>query len=253
MKTISNYQKAKIALQIINNIKSLENKSMFYFHNYDNEKLDLKVKIAKRSGIPISNYTEEAGIIDIDEYISLTFDEMTEQLERKLNPRPARQYNHNIKMFPEFKVSEELKQLTKKFEEENIPSSGPCKTLIGELFRAIQRIQYRAHNDGDMWFIIGSESFMSYMFLISQIDQLNWSSHNWNEKTGEHKWEFTDLFLKEHSWGNHISYMIEHSLGLDAEFIKYQLMDLLSNNKIKDIPNEWDSRDYTPLKKEQYY
>ena len=156
-------------------------------------------------------------------------------------------------MFPEFKVSDALKELTQKFEKENIPDSGPCKTLIGEMFRAIQRIQSRAHNDGDLWFMIGSETFMSYMFLISKIDESNWSSDSYNNETGIYKFEFTDTFLKEHSWNNRISWMIEHSLALDAEFIKYQLIDLLSNGKIKDCDNEYNSRSFTKLKSERDY
>ena len=250
MKKLTKYQKAKIVVEIINSIKELPNKDKFYIEVGDED--GIMEKIAKKGGINFSCYGRESGMIDLSEYIQLTFDDVEDKWERKLNKTQPRQHNHSIQMFPEFKVSEELKLLTKKFEDENIPQSGPSKTLIGEMFRAIQRIQYRAFNDGDMWFVIGSESFMSYMYLVSMVDELNYSRHSYNEETGNHGFNFTDSFLKENSWDNKISDMIEHSLAKDAEFIKYQLIDLLSNNKIEDKPNEYNSRSFTRLKTERY-
>jgi len=166
----------------------------------------------------------ERGYVDIDEYITLTRDELEMRLQRKLKGKktPIQQHNYGGREWKEFPISEELKQLTEKFEKENIPESGPCKTRIGEMFRAIQRIQYRRYNDGDEWFIIGSDSFMSYIYLVSMVDELNWSSDNWNEEEGKHFFEFTDNFLQQNSWEGQINYMIEDSLARDAEFIKYQ-------------------------------
>lgn len=250
MKRLTKYQKAKIVVETINLIKELPNKSKFYIEGGDED--GLMVKIAKRSGIDISRNGRESGMIDLNEYIQLTFDDVEDKLERELNKTQPRQHNHSIRTVPEFKVSEELKLLTKKFEDENIPQSGPSKTLIGEIFRAIQRIQYRAFNDGDMWFIIGSDSFMSYMYLVSMVDELNYSRHSYDGETGQHGFTFTDSFLKENSWDGKISDVIEYSLAEDAEFIKYQLIDLLSNNKIEDKPNEYDSRSFTRLKTERY-
>ena len=63
----------------------------------------------------------------------------------------------------------------------------------------------------------------------------------------------TNEFIKENSWDGKISTIIEHSLAKDADFIKAQLIDLLENDKLKDIPNRWDSRDYSRLDKGSYY
>lgn len=248
---LSKIQKLRIAVDVVNLIKELPNKGIFYINNSK----DLNVKIAKKAGIHISNYGMERGYVDIDEYISLTRDEYEMRLSRKFKGQktPIQKHNYHGHEWKDFEVSDELKALTQKFEKENIPNSGPCKTTIGEMFRAIQRIQYRKFNDGDEWFIIGSDSFMSYVYLVSLVDYLNWSSDNWNEEIGKHYFEFTDPFLKENSWEGQINDMIEDSLARDAEFIKYQLIDLLSNNKLTDTPNEFDSRNFSKLNKESRY
>lgn len=251
MKKLTKYQKAKIAIQIVNLINEIPNKGIFYVRCEEDN--TLVEKIAKRSKIHISGYVGEGSKVDIGEYINLTYEDIEDRWERKLQGDRVRIGNHGTRMLPEFQVSDDLKELVKKFEEENIPSSGPCKTTLGEMFRAIQRIQYRVHNDGDKWYIIGSESFMSYMYLISMIDKLNYSSHSYNENIGNHEFKFNDEFLIENSWDGKISDVIEYSLAEDAEFIKYQLMDLLSNGKIEDTINEFDSRDFSKLKTESRY
>ena len=246
---LPNFTKKRIATKVVDSIKQIENKSIFYTR----EDEGLNALIAKKSNIDIIKYGGEAGRVNIDEYIELTRDELEIKEYNKINKIQPRRPNHKIKIYPEFNVSEELKQLTKEFEEQNIPKSGPCKTQIGEMFRAIQRIQYRVFNDGDLWFTVDSPTFMSYIFLVSQIDELNWSSQSWDEETGQHYFKFTDVFLIDNSWDGKISTMIEHSLAEDAEFIKYQLMDLLSNGKITDDKNIYDSRDYSLLNKEYSY
>jgi hypothetical protein len=246
MKKVSTFQKGKILFNIIESLKSIENKNFIYINEYESEML---LKIAKKSGVHISGSCE-AGMIDISEDISIIYDWEEHNLYKKINN--LNNLNNSNRPFIDFEnipVSEELKKATKDFEEKNIPSSGPCKTLIGELFRAIQRIQYRAFNDGDNFYEIGSPSFMSYMFLISRIDELNYSSTSYNEEKGQHEFEFTNEFIKENSWDGKISTIIEHSLAKDADFIKAQLIDLLENGKIQDKPNEWDSRDYSRLDK----
>lgn len=248
---LSKVQKLRIAVDVVNLIKELPNKGIFYI-NYSK---DLNVKIAKKAGIQISNHGMERGYVDIDEYISLTRDEYEMILQRKLKGQktPIQKHNYHGREWKDFEVSDELKALTKKFEKENIPNSGPCKTTIGEMFRAIQRIQYRRFNDGDEWFIIGSDSFMSYVYLVSMVDYLNWSSESYSEETGKHEFKFTDAFLQQNSWEGRINDMIEDSLARDAEFIKYQLIDLLSNGKLTDTPNEYDSRSFSKLNKESRY
>jgi hypothetical protein len=241
MRQLSNYQKAKIVVGIINDLKEIKNKTHFYI---DFEDDGIMSKISKKTGIPLGR-NHEAGMVDISEYIQITFDIREYRLIREQHSP-----NHSIFRRPDPKFyDDEFKDKIKLFEDKNIPSSGPCETLIGELFRAIQRIQYRAFNDGDDFCDVGSPSFMSYMFLISQIDELNYSSTSYNEEKGQHEFEFTNKFIKENSWDGKISTVIEHSLAKDADFIKAQLIDLLENNKLKDIPNEWDSRDYSKLDK----
>lgn len=252
-KQLTTYQKSKIVIQIINDLIEIPNKDMMYIHTGRGEhQNEFWEKISKRTKIQISNYGRECGMVEISEFFQLTFDEIEDRMVKKLNNWKPSPYPRSSMNLPDFNVGDELKERTKQFEEKAIPSSGPCETLIGELFRAMQRIEYRAGNDGDLWYVIGSPSFMSYIFLLSEIDKLNWSSSSYNEENGQHEFVFTNPFLKENSWDGKISTVIEGSLAHDAEFIKYQLMDLLDNGKIKDVPNDFDSRDYSSLVKDKY-
>jgi len=245
---LSKTQKLRISVDIVNQLK--ENKHPnFYITCYEK---NIEQKIAKKAGIQISNYDLEAGMIDIGEYINLTQDDMEHNLYRRINGDRIRRPDHSVERFPRDGVGDELKLLTKTFEEKNIKQSGPSETLIGEIFRSIQYIQYRAHNDGDIPYIIGSPTFLSYMFLISQIDKLNYSCEARTEE-GEYKFEFNNDFLKQNSWDGKITNVIEHSLAMDADFIKYQLIDLLNSGKIKDIKNEYDSRSFMKLKRGRDY
>lgn len=251
MKKLSKFRSGKIVLRLIEDLSELPNKHTMCMDKMalgGNEKHQkLMLKIADRSGIKVVDYYPERGQVDIAEDISIILDHRVDDAQRKLNGEPL--YERSERQIG-FDVDEKLKQAALEFEENNIPSSGPCKTLLGEIFRAIQRIQYRAFNDGDLYFDPGSPSFMSYIFLRSQIDELNHhSKFAWDEKTGRHEYEFTDPFLIEHSWDGKIFDIIEDRLGLTANFIKYQIMDLLLNGKIEDSPNEFDSRDYSSLKK----
>jgi hypothetical protein len=252
--SLSKTTKSKIILNIIKSLKEIENKDLLYIHinDYDDEGKILE-KIAKRSGIRLGErYESEYGeYVDIGEFISITFDSHVDKIIHKLEGRPSyHKYSHKF----EFNVDEKLIEAVEEFEEKNIPPSGPCKTHIGELFRAIQRIQYRAMNDGDLCWEVDSPTFMSYMFLMSQIDKLNCSSASYNQETGQYGFKFTDEYLKDKSWDGKISVVIEDVRMETANFIKYQLMDLLLNGKIKDETNEFDSRDFSRLKKsERYY
>lgn len=246
---LSKIHKLRISVEVKNTLKENKHKK---FYVYNRGRNDLNSLIAKKAGIEITNNYQERGYIDIGEYIDLSIDELEHKEYRRINGDRTRMCNHE-RSKPDFKVSEELKALTKEFEEKQIPPLGPSKTLIGEMFRAIQYIQYRAHNDGDQPFIIGSPTFMSYMFLISKIDEFNYSGASWDEEFGVHEFNFTDPFVQEHSYEGRITEIIEHSLCLDADFIRYQLIDLLSNGKIKDEPNKFDSRDFSKLKGEYNY
>lgn len=245
---LSTYQKGKILYTILEELKTLTESDLccnIYVRD-DSDKIVLK--LAKKAKIPCVSYGPEAGSIDISEYIIISYDYQEDRLIKRLNgfnPSPL----SNRRYMPNFEVNEELKKLTEQFEKDNIPQTGPCTTLIGEMFRAMQRIQYRAYNDGDLCWEIGSPSFVSYLFLISQIDKLNYSSFSYNQETGYYKFQFTDPYLIEYSYDGHISSMIESPLGDEVAFIKYQLIDLLSNGKIKDEKNSYDSRSYSCINK----
>jgi hypothetical protein len=47
--------------------------------------------------------------------------------------------------------------------------------------------------------------------------------------------------------------MIEDELAMGLNFTKYQLIDLLLNEKIEDVNNRFDSRDYTTLERDSMY
>lgn len=248
--SLSKTTKSRIVLNIIKSLKEIENKDLLYIYigDYNDDGKTLE-KIAKRSGVKLGE-RYESGYVDIGEFISITFDSHVDRILRKLESRPS-YHEHNHHHIFKFDVDEKLVEAVKEFEEKNIPPSGPCKTHIGELFRAIQRIQYRAMNDGDLCWEVDSPTFMSYMFLMSQIDELNCASYN--NETGQYKFEFTDEWLKDKSWDGKISDVIEDTRMETANFIKYQLMDLLLNGKIKDKTNGFDSRNFSKLKKSEGY
>lgn len=245
MQELSKFQKAKIVVGIINDLKSLESKSHLTIEpEYGKDRL--MEKIAERTGIQFRDRCE-AGIVPINEYIRLTFDEREDSLQRRLNGWDRHKFG-GPRLVPELNFPEELTLAITKFEEKNIPSSGPCDTRFGEIFRAIQRIQYRAYNDGDLPWVVGSPSFMSYMFLISEIDRLNYSGYSYDDETGEHRFDFEDDALNGMSWDGKIFFEVEDPLCNGLDITKHQLMKLIQLGKIKDSKNEWDSREYTLLR-----
>jgi hypothetical protein len=247
-KKLSTFQKGKIILKLIEDLKDLPNKENLIVSRGSipsGKEGGIISKIAKRADIRVTDYYPERGQVDISDDISISLDMRIDTATRKLN---GEMHRVGSTREIEFDVSEELKAATEKFEKDNIPSSGPCKTLLGEIFRAIQRMQYRAFNDGDEFCDPASPSFMSYIFLRSQVDYLNYSSSSYNEETGEHEFEFTDPFLIKYGYDGKISDVVEDHLCTTANFIKYQIMDLLINGKLKDEPNSYDSRDYSTLR-----
>jgi hypothetical protein len=239
-KKLSAFRRGKIVLGVIEDLKNLPNKDIMCINDgYSDGKL--YKKIAKRSGIQVGySYGNE---VDITEDISITIDCRIDDLDRKLNDGRSRSYSNHRDI--EFPVSEKLKLAVEAFEKKNIPSSGTCNTTLGEIFRAIQYIQYRAFNDGDLPWDTGSPTFTSYVYLKHQINELNYSR---DENNG---FEFQDEFLSQRSYGE-ISDVIEDNLAQTANFIKYQIMDLLLNDKIKDSNNEFDSRDFSSLNEDRY-
>ena len=238
---LSAFRRGKIVLGVIEDLKNLPNKNnMCISDGYSSNKL--YKKIAERSGIQMGGYGY-GNEVDITEDISITIDTRIDDLDRKLNDGRPRSYSNHRDI--KFDVSEELKLAVAEFEKKNISSYGTCNTHLGEIFRAIQYIQYRAFNDGDLPWDTGSPTFMSYVYLKHQIDRLN---YNRDSSVG---FEFQDEYLAKYGYGE-ISDVIEDHLAQTADFIKYQIMDLLLNEKIKDTPNRFDSRDFSSLNEDIY-
>lgn len=246
---LSSYRRGKIILGLINDLKNIENKDHIYVSNDYGE--PMIEKIAERAGFQNTDW-RECGFVDISEDISVALDNRIDDYQRKMEGEDKRSPQFGGFDESVFEVGDELREAVDEFEKKMIPSSGTCNTLLGEIFRAIQRIQYRAHNDGDLCWDPGSPSFMSYVYLRSQIDLLNYSSHA-STYDGMYGFEFTNEFLKEREYDGKISDMIEDQYAMTANFIKYQLMDLIMNGKIEDSENEYDSRDYSSIKTNSYY
>jgi len=247
MERLSKFQQAKIVIEIIEDLKSIEDKRHLTIEpNEYGEDSDIFRKISEKSGIQYRDRCE-AGIVSINEFISITFDNREDELIKKSQGRSSYHHNSSPFQFPGLDVPDSMKEAVKEFEKKNIPTSGPCKTRIGELFRAIQRIQYRAYNDGDLPWIVGSPTFMSYMFLMSDVDRLLYLGDNYNSKTGNYEFQFTDPVVAKHSYDGRIFTECDDSLCNTLDITKYQLFDLLQNEKIKDESNDWDSRDYTEI------
>ena len=240
-KKLSAFRRGKIVLGVIEDLKNLPNKDKICISDgYGDGKICKK--IAERSGIQRLGYGYGSEV-DITEDISITIDTRIDDLDRKLNDGRPRSYSNHRDI--KFDVSEELKLAVAEFEKKNISSYGTCNTHLGEIFRAIQYIQYRAFNDGDLPWDTGSPTFMSYVYLKHQIDRLNYSR---DSSVG---FEFQDEYLAKYGYGE-ISDVIEDNLAQTANFIKYQIMDLLLNEKIKDTSNEFDSRDFSSLNEDIY-
>jgi len=241
-KKLSAFRRGKIVLEVIEDLKNLPNKDIIYINEGYPDGKGIHKKIAKRSGIQMSGYGY-GDEVDITEDVSIAIDIRIDDLDRKLNGGGSRLYSNHRDI--EFAVSEELKLAVEEFEKKNIPSQGTCNTTLGEMFRAIRYIQYRAHNDGDLCWDIGSPTFTSYVYLKYQIKELN---YNRDENDG---FEFQDEYLAKYGYGE-ISDVIEDTLAQTANFIKYQIIDLLLNGKIIDSPNGFDSRDFSSLKEDRY-
>ena len=142
---LSAFRRGKIILEVIEDLKNLSNKDKICINDgYSGGKLFKK--ISERTGIQMVGYGYGSEV-DITEDISITIEDRIDVLDRKLNGEKPRSYSNHRNI--DFPVSEELKLAVEAFEKKNIPSSGTCNTTLGEIFRAIQYIQYRAHNDGD--------------------------------------------------------------------------------------------------------
>lgn len=249
---LSKIQKLRFLVKTLNSVKELhEDCKDFLYLNPENRyfesgKLD---KISKKTGISVCTYPE-AGSIDLTDHIVITQD----LLEHDATYEKIKGYRgpDRFQLFEE-EFYEDLKIRIEKFESGNIPSNGPAKTLIGEIFRAINYIQYRAFNDGDDFCVIGTPSFESYIFVLSQVDMLNYSHSSYNESRGEYYFEFTEPVLENLNYDGKISTCIEDRFGRDGDLIKAQILNLLDNGVLEDRENIWDSRTYKKINKEKYW
>ena len=173
---ISRINQLRCAVVIVNAIKDLsENlKSHLYYTDYSSN--SLVPMIANKAGIRKSDYRSEAGQIDITDYVCFTLDNMEDGIiTRQTGRKPRNPFKFDIT--ERFNMEQDLIDKTKAFEAANVPQYGPAKTMIGEIFRALQYIEYRAFNDGDMPWDITSPTFASYIFLLHMADKLNYSTN----------------------------------------------------------------------------
>ena len=101
--------------------------------------------------------------------------------------------------------------------------------------------------------MIVTPSFESYVFVLSQIDMLNYSHASYNESRGEYYFKFKEQVLEKMNYEGKISTYIEDRFGRDGDLIKAQLLDLLDNGVLEDRENIWDSRTYKKIVKEKYW
>jgi hypothetical protein len=245
--------------ELNNELKELESIKELYIRDFHREEFD--ERILKDVKIPVEQNGQECGKVDIGEYISIYLDDIKYHGKpervffRKRGPHGTNDPFAGPKMLPinidrdkgepgemvEAKLSEVELEKIAKFEKLHIKSSGPSDTVIGELFRAFQRIEYRAGNDGDNYCCIGTPSFISYLFINSTIDIINWS---W---LYEKEFKLENPILGCWTHGNQIGW---DGMLFEIKFIQLVLIELLEAGVIEDRPNEIDSRDFTKIKKE---
>ena len=212
---------------------------------------DFEPRILENVKIPVMQ-SAECGVVDLGEWTStylrdISYDGKPQRVfSGKYNPfsRPekvhtgwSRDKGQPTEMV-ECKLSDEQYAKIAEFEKKHIPDHGPCKTIIGELFRAMQRIEYRAGNDGDCYFTIGTPTFESFLFILSTIDEINF---NWLYEK-----EFTPSTPLLFNWfqDNQIHW---DGMLYELEMIKIILIELLEARIITDRKNEVDSRSFTKI------
>lgn len=215
---------------------------------------EFEPKILEDVQIPVTNYGQECGRVDMGEWISIYLSDL------KHDGKPQRVFNkrHNPFNRPEtmpigmigkggptdvvkVKLTEEQYAKIAEFEKKHIPGHGPCETMLGELFRAMQYVEYRAGNDGDCYHTIGTPSFISHLYIMSTLDVINW---NW---LYEKELNLSTPLLNAWVWDNKIHW---DGMLFEFEMIKMILIELLEAGVIKDHDNDVDSRDFTQIKKE---
>ena len=240
-------------LELNEELKKLEDiKELYIEKSYVDDFNEIDPRILEGVKIPIRPGIQECGNVDIGEYISLYLDDI------KYHGKPERVFSNGRNPFggpkeiPVFSgdksgpsemlkcvITAEEEEKIKQFEKIHIKPSGPSDTIVGELFRAFQRIEYRAGNDGDNYMCIGTPSFESLLFIMSTLDMINWS---WlYEKEVKLKNPLLNVWI----FDNRITW--EGEL-FEIKFIQLIFIELLETGVIKDRPNEIDSRDFMKIK-----
>jgi hypothetical protein len=247
-------QEVDFIIELNEELKKLECiRELFICESYAREFNEEDERILKEVKIPIHREGQECGKVDIGEYISLYLDAI------KYQGKPERVFSKNRNPFNgptkipifrnnksgpseelECKITPEESEKISQFEKSHIKQSGPSDTIIGELFRAFQRIKYRAGNDGDNFMCIGTPSFESMLFIMSILDTINWS---W---IYEKEIKLKNPLLEVCVFDNRIHW--EGEL-FEIKFIQLILIELLETGVIVDRPNNMDSRDFTTIKK----
>ncbi len=186
--------------------------------------------------IPIEKsnpYYNGVGLVDISEYISNYFGDIKYKgdfstvFSKDNNPFAIGRRMGNL---PELSKDELAK--IEEYESKLVKGSGKSDTLIGEIFRAFRYIEYRAGNDGDCYYAIGSPSFKSYLFTLFAIDMIN------DKLRGDIEIENKKLdmwFQDSIHWDGML---------FELDYIKLILIELLERKIIDNPKNNIDSRDF---------
>jgi hypothetical protein len=240
-------------LELNEELKKLEDIRELYIDKWGFRDLDgIDERILKDIKIPILDGGQECGKVDIGEYISLYLDDIKYRgkpervFSKKRNPFEGPKeipiFNGDKSGPREFlkcEISKEDEEKISNFESKHIKSAGPSDTVIGELFRAFQRIEYRAGNDGDNFMCIGTPSFESFLYIMSTIDIINWS---W---LYDKKIELKNPLLQYWVSDNRICW--EGAL-FEIKFIQLVFIELLETGVITDRKNDMDSRNFMQIK-----
>lgn len=257
---MSTIQRLRYGVYIKNELNKLSDsfKEVVYFNvNYSsrNEPLNkiidliaIKTKIQKSD-----NHYFDNSYVNISEYIEFMIDDLHERFIKSKGFGNVNS-SHGIRHREEFKVSEKLKQKTLDFEKTNVKLSGPSNTLIGEIFRALQYIEYRANNDGDLPWLLHNPNFVSLIFVQKFIEKFHNKHFDYNDMRT--KLKYTDKYLSDlNSECNSypINSFFETKDCYEVQLTKYQLIDLLESGQIQDEPNNIDSRSFNKIKDENNF
>lgn len=258
-------QKLEFINQLNDILKELSGVSQLYIQSDEIDRISVRFDVPNlreminNNGITVTNHQAESGRIDMGEYI----DGYLSDIEYEGKPFRVFDFTKIRKRATgtgficdgfggcipkECILTKEEEDKITEFEKKNIKSSGPSDTVIGEIFRAFQRIEYRAGNDGDVHYSIGTPSFISYLYVLSTLDEISWG------QLYDKKVKLTNPILNNWLWDNRISW--NEATIIEIPFIKLILIELLELGILADSKVIYDSRDFSLISKdknERYY